>query len=150
MKLLHTDFKKGEVKVKIENLDDLWYLSQIVEKNDLVKGRTLRKIKTGEETQRKQKAEKKAVFLLIEVEKVEFSKTSPFSIIIYVALLVLVAVGLRPGMAERIVRAWLTTEFEGGRHARRVRQIARIESMYMASASGRCRTITLSVRSARA
>ena len=65
-------------------------------------------------------------------------------------VLVLGAVGLRPGMAERIVRAWLTTEFEGGRHARRVRQIARIESMYMASASGRCRTITLSVRSARA
>ncbi len=76
MKLIHTDFKKGEVKVKIENLDDLWYLNQIVEKTDLVKGKTLRKIKLGEETQRKQKVEKKAVFLLIEVEKVEFSKTS--------------------------------------------------------------------------
>src|SRR3989344_9117315 len=76
MKLMHTDFKKGEVKVKIENVDDLWYLNQIVEKTDLVKGKTLRKIKIGEETQRKQKVEKKAVFLLIEVEKVEFSKTS--------------------------------------------------------------------------
>src|SRR3990167_2138349 len=76
MKLMHTDFKKGEVKVKIENLDDLWYLNQIVEKTDLIKGKTLRKIKIGEETQRKQKVEKKAVFLLIEVEKVEFSKTS--------------------------------------------------------------------------
>ncbi len=76
MKLIHTDFKKGEVKVKIENLDDLWYLNQIVEKKDLVKGKTLRKIKIGEETQRKQKVEKKAIFLLIEVEKVEFSKTS--------------------------------------------------------------------------
>ena len=76
MKLIHTDFKKGEAKVKIENLDDLWYLNQIVEKNDLVKGRTLRKIKLGDEEQRKQKSEKKPVFLLIEAEKVEFSKTS--------------------------------------------------------------------------
>ena len=76
MKLIHTDLKKGEVKVKIENVDDLWYLNQIVEKNDLIKGKTLRKIKFGEETQRKQKVEKKAVFLLIEAEKVEFSKTS--------------------------------------------------------------------------
>ncbi|MEK6868629.1 MAG: mRNA surveillance protein pelota, partial [Nanoarchaeota archaeon] len=76
MKLLHTDFKKGEVKVKIENVDDLWYLSQIVEKTDLVKGKTLRKIKLGEETERNQSTIKKPVFLLIEVEKVEFSKTS--------------------------------------------------------------------------
>lgn len=76
MKLIYTDLKKGEVKVKVENLDDLWYLNQIVEKNDLVKGKTLRKIKIGEETQRKQSTIKKPVFLLIEVEKVEFSKTS--------------------------------------------------------------------------
>ena len=76
MKIIHSDFKKGIVKVKIENLDDLWYLNQIIEKNDLVKGKTLRKIKLGEETQRKQKIAKKAVFLLIEVEKIEFSKTS--------------------------------------------------------------------------
>src|SRR3989338_3259269 len=76
MKLIHTDLKKGEVKVKIENLDDLWYLNLIVEKTDLVKGKTLRKIKIGEETQRKQSTIKKPVFFLTEVEKVEFSKTS--------------------------------------------------------------------------
>jgi protein pelota len=76
MKLIYSDFKKGEVKVKIENLDDLWYLNQIIEKNDLIKGKTLRKIKLGEETQRKQKTAKKPVFLLVQVKKVEFSKTS--------------------------------------------------------------------------
>ena len=76
MKIIHSDFKKGIVKVKIENLDDLWYLNPLIEKNDLVKGKTLRKIKVGEETQRKQKIAKKAVILLIDVEKVEFSKTS--------------------------------------------------------------------------
>jgi len=76
MKLTHSDFKKGEAKIKIENLDDLWYLNQIIEKNDLIKGKTLRKIKLGDETQRKQKTTKKPVFLLVQVEKVEFSKTS--------------------------------------------------------------------------
>jgi len=76
MKLLHSDFKKGEAKIKIENLDDLWYLNQIVEQNDLVKGKTFRKIKIGQETQRKQTTVKKSVFLLIQVEKIEFSKHS--------------------------------------------------------------------------
>ena len=55
MKLIHTDLKKGLVKIKVENLDDLWYLNQIIEKNDFIKGKTLRKIKIGKETQRKQK-----------------------------------------------------------------------------------------------
>ncbi len=76
MKLIYSDFKKREVKIKVENLDDLWYLNQIIEKNDIVKGKTLRKIKIGKEEQRKQKTVKKPVFLLIQVEKVEFSKTS--------------------------------------------------------------------------
>jgi len=76
MKLIHSDFKKGEVKIKVENLDDLWYLNQIIEKNDIIKGRTFRKVKIGQEIQRKQKTVKKPVFLLLKVEKVEFSKTS--------------------------------------------------------------------------
>ena len=76
MKLLHSNLKKGIVKIKIENLDDLWYLNQVIEKNDLIKGKTFRKIKIGKETQRKQKTAKKPVFLLIQIEKIEFSKTS--------------------------------------------------------------------------
>lgn len=76
MKIIHSDLKKGEIKVKAENLDDLWYLSQIIEKNDFVKGRTFRKLKIGEETERKQSVVKKPVFLKIQVEKVEFGKAS--------------------------------------------------------------------------
>ena len=76
MKLIYSDFKQGEVKVKIENLDDLWYLNQIIEKTDIIKGKTSRKIKIGDEKQRKQAITKKIIFLVIEVEKVEFSKTS--------------------------------------------------------------------------
>lgn len=32
-----------------------------------------------------------------------------------------------PGLASDIVRAWITTEFEGGRHARRVEKLLAIE-----------------------
>lgn len=76
MKLIFSDFKKGQAKIKIENLDDLWYLNQIIETKDLVKGKTERKIKIGEGSDRKLKIVKKTVFLLLEIENVEFSKTS--------------------------------------------------------------------------
>lgn len=74
MKLLHSDLKKGEVKVLAQSMDDLWYLSTIIEPKDIVKGKTLRKIKIGSEEARE--SAKKAVFMKLEVEKVEFSKTT--------------------------------------------------------------------------
>lgn len=42
-------------------------------------------------------------------------------------VLVLGAAGLAPAKAERLLDTWLTTEFEGGRHARRVQQIIHLE-----------------------
>ena len=72
MKIIYQDLKKGEIKVKVENLDDIWYLSHIIEKGDLVKGQTFRKIKLGKEGERKAKVEKKKVFLVIKVEKTEY------------------------------------------------------------------------------
>jgi ribose 5-phosphate isomerase B len=35
-----------------------------------------------------------------------------------------------PGVAEEIVRTWMETPFEGGRHARRLQKLAEIESRY--------------------
>ena len=75
MKLLHSDLKKGEVKVLTQSLDDLWYLSSIIEPKDIVQGKTLRKIKIGSEESSKE-ATKRAIFMKLEVEKVEFSKTT--------------------------------------------------------------------------
>ena len=75
MKLISSDFKKP-VKLKIENLDDLWYLNQLIDTNDIVSGKTFRKIKIGKEGERKQTIVKKPVFLKIKVEKLEFSKHS--------------------------------------------------------------------------
>ena len=76
MKLLFKDLKKGEIKVKVENQEDLWYLSSILDQKDLIKGRTIRKIKIGEKDQRSLKIIKKPVFIEIITEKIEFAKNS--------------------------------------------------------------------------
>ncbi|MBW2965549.1 mRNA surveillance protein pelota [Candidatus Woesearchaeota archaeon] len=72
MKIIHQNLKKGIIKVKTENIDDLWYLSHIIDKNDLIKAQTIRKIKLGEEAERSKKAIKKKVILTIKTEKIEF------------------------------------------------------------------------------
>ena len=66
MKLIHKDIKKGEIKVKIENSEDLWYLSNLIEEGDELKGKTARKISYGEK-EGKARVEKKIVFLKIKV-----------------------------------------------------------------------------------
>lgn len=69
MRVLHKDFRAGEVKLCIETLDDLWALHQLVNVGDVVSGKTLRKIKVNEEAD----AAKKSVFLTIQVKDVDFS-----------------------------------------------------------------------------
>jgi protein pelota len=70
MKILH--FHKNEAKLLVENLDDIWCLSNIIDMADIVEGRTFRKIKLGGEDDRSQKIVKKPVFLKLSAEKVEF------------------------------------------------------------------------------
>lgn len=72
MKIIYADFKHGEVKLEIETADDLWTLTYIIEKGDVVKGKTLRKIKATEASE----GVKKQIFLALKVEKVEFSESS--------------------------------------------------------------------------
>lgn len=76
MKIVFQDLGKGEVKIQVTCLDDLWYLSQIIEENDEVSGKTLRKIKLGDNPDKNVKIVKKPVYLRINVEKVEFHKYS--------------------------------------------------------------------------
>ncbi len=70
MKLIHSDRKKGIAKLKPENTDDLWTLSELIESNDFVRGKTQRKVKVEKE------ATKKTIFLSIKVERVEFTENS--------------------------------------------------------------------------
>lgn len=67
---------KGFVKIQVENQDDLWYLSHIIDLGDSIKGSTIRKIKLGDGSDRNVKIIKKKVFLRIDVEKIEFHKYS--------------------------------------------------------------------------
>ncbi len=76
MKQIHFDLKKGELKLKVENMDDLWCLSHVIEPEDIVKGKTIRKIKLGESDQRKVNIIKKTIFIEIGVESVEFHEYS--------------------------------------------------------------------------
>lgn len=71
MKLIHKDIKKGKIKIKIENLEDLWYLSNIIEEGDVIKGKTTRKISYGGK-EGKSRVEKKVVFLSISVKDIDF------------------------------------------------------------------------------
>jgi len=70
------NLKKSEIKLEIENLEDLWYLSFVVDKGDLVQGKTIRKIKLDTSTDRKATIIKKSVFLEIKVEKTELTQES--------------------------------------------------------------------------
>lgn len=71
MKILGKDIKHGWVKIKIDCLDDLWYLSAIIEEGDTLSGCTERKIKLGSG---EKESTRKTVFMVIFVEKVEFHK----------------------------------------------------------------------------
>lgn len=66
MRLITRDLKHGTIIAEITQLDDLWYLSQLIEPGDLIKSRTSRKIKVGLENT------KKSYVLTIIAEKIEF------------------------------------------------------------------------------
>ncbi len=72
MRIIYQNLKDGEVKVLAENLDDLWYLSQVIDEGDFVSGRSFRKIKIGGEAERGSVV-KRPVFVKVEVEKVELA-----------------------------------------------------------------------------
>ena len=76
MRLIFSDFKKGIARIKVDNLDDLWYLSGIVDEGDIVKARTVRKIKLGKDDSRASNIVKKPVTLSIKADKIEFHKYS--------------------------------------------------------------------------
>jgi len=76
MKIIKQDLRHGEITIKVENQDDLWYLSHIIDVDDLIKGKTIRKIKIGNQEDRKSEVIKKSVFIKLQVEKSEFTENS--------------------------------------------------------------------------
>lgn len=74
MKVIHKELDKGIIKLRVDNADDIWHLSHIIESGDLLYGKTYRKEMKKNDKIRSEKLERVPVNLEIKVEKIEFSK----------------------------------------------------------------------------
>ncbi len=72
MKILEEKQKQGAITVKIENLNDLWMLYNVINKGDKAIARTLRRVVLKEGS----KGERKPMFLKLNVENVSFHEFS--------------------------------------------------------------------------
>ncbi len=72
MRVLHRDPKTGEIKMRVENPDDLWHLHNLVLPGDLVRASTYRREEAKADKLRPERMEKVRVTLTIRIEKVEF------------------------------------------------------------------------------
>src|SRR3989338_479902 len=72
MDLLTSDFKKGLVKLKITDPEDLWYLTHLLDPGDFVKAKTTRKVKIG--SSENAPVDKKVMTLKIEAETIDYDQ----------------------------------------------------------------------------
>lgn len=72
MKILKIDQKHGEITVKTENLNDLWSLYNIIDKDDIVSSQTQRRVVLKEGS----KGERKSMRLTLKVQDVSFHEFS--------------------------------------------------------------------------
>ena len=70
MKILKREPRDGIIKLKADTLDDIWILSRIIDKTDLVSGETTRAVKKSDD----QEAKRIKMFVTLEVQKTEFTK----------------------------------------------------------------------------
>jgi protein pelota len=73
MEILKSDFKKGIVNLRVTNHDDIWYLSQLIEQGDLVKGKTTRKVKIGDSDNAK--ITRKTMTIKVAAETINLDET---------------------------------------------------------------------------
>ncbi|MBI5228896.1 mRNA surveillance protein pelota [Candidatus Micrarchaeota archaeon] len=73
MRIIHFDKRNNEMKLEPESLEDLWYLTKVVEPGDKAIARSLRRFKI--ELERAESGEKKPVLIELNVESVEFSES---------------------------------------------------------------------------
>lgn len=76
MKVLALSPRQGYAKVVVENLDDLWYLSNVVAVGDVVKTRAERRIKGRDDVGRGGRDERRVFTLAVRVEKADFKSDS--------------------------------------------------------------------------
>jgi len=76
MRVLHRDPKTGEIKLRVENPDDLWHLHNLVLPVDLVRASTYRREDVKSDKLRPDRGEKIRVTLTLRVDGVEFQAFS--------------------------------------------------------------------------
>jgi protein pelota len=72
LRIRNKDYNTGEIKLMVQNMDDLWHLYNVIEPGDLVFALTTRREDAKADTLRSERGEKKKMRLGIRVEKVEF------------------------------------------------------------------------------
>jgi len=70
MKIIFQDRKEGLIRLKVDNLDDIWILSRIISKDDIVTSETTRIVKKSDE----QEGKRIKLKIKLKVEKIEFQK----------------------------------------------------------------------------
>ncbi|OGS47499.1 MAG: mRNA surveillance protein pelota [Euryarchaeota archaeon RBG_16_67_27] len=76
MRVLHRDPKTGEIKLRIENPDDLWHLHNLLVPGDAVRASTYRRQEGKADKIRPERMEKLRVTLTVRVDRVEFQAFS--------------------------------------------------------------------------
>jgi protein pelota len=76
MRVFKVDEAEGEIRVEPRTLEDLWYLSLIVNPGTLVSGRSFRRQKESAEGDRAKSGEKKPVTVEVRAEQVEFAESA--------------------------------------------------------------------------
>lgn len=77
VRVLKIDELEGVIKVEPKGLEDLWYLSTLIQPGDVVEGKSFRRHKTaGNEGDRPDSGEKKPVFLAVSASSVEFAESA--------------------------------------------------------------------------
>lgn len=74
LQILKLDLRNGTVKLRVDDLDDLWVIYNTVQKGDLVLARTFRREKLDLQDSRPERGDKRPMNLGVRVEKVEFHR----------------------------------------------------------------------------
>ncbi len=76
MKVLYENLKTSEIKLRLESMDDLWHLFNIIERGDIVFTMTYRREEKKTDKLRPERGKKKPMRLGIVVEDIEFHEFS--------------------------------------------------------------------------
>ncbi|MEW5760047.1 MAG: mRNA surveillance protein pelota [Candidatus Thermoplasmatota archaeon] len=76
MRMIYKDLRKKTIKLKVETIDDLWHIYNILKKGDVVFCITYRKTEDRPDKLRPEKKEKKPFYIGLTVEDVEFHEFS--------------------------------------------------------------------------